>query len=616
MLHEMNLPDDLKGLTTAELKTLAEEIRAELLKTVSENGGHLASNLGAVELTIALHCVFDSPKDKLVFDVGHQAYVHKLLTGRAGQFSTLRQKDGLSGFPNNKESEHDCFTAGHASTAISAALGLARARDLRGEDHHVVAVVGDGALTGGMCYEALNDAGQDGVRLIVILNDNEMSISPNVGALSAHLTRLRQSASYMHAKNTVRSWITKIPGIGQPTVRVIERMRDALKTILVGDRFFEALGFSYSGPINGHDIRGLIRALDVAARSSRPVLLHVVTQKGHGYPPARQHPELYHGLSPKGTATDETMGSAGVAAAEVLVEAASADPRVCSVVAAMPSGTQMEHFFVQYPQRSFDVGIAEEHAVEMAAGLAAGGMRPFVAIYSTFLQRAVDQIQMDVCLPELPVTFLLDRSGLVGEDGATHQGVYDLTYLREMPGMTIAAPSSIADLKNMMEDSLCASGPVAIRYPKSLPIEPASQEKAGPGRALVLREGADAAIFAVGPLVREALKAAHILATRNIEVAVVDARYIKPLDESLLIKFMGSGRFVFTLEENTLCGGFGSAVLELAAKKRLSPVIRTLGVPDRFILHAKTAQQRVECSLDAGSIADAVYACLNNETVL
>lgn len=613
MLKEMNLPGDLKGLKTSELNALAEEIRQTLIKTVSENGGHLASNLGAVELTIALHCVFDSPKDKLVFDVGHQAYVHKLLTGRAASFDTLRRKGGVSGFPNMHESEHDSFTAGHASTAISAALGLARARDLRGDDNHVIAVVGDGALTGGMCYEALNDAGQTGTKLIVILNDNEMSISRNVGAMSEHLTGLRQSASYMHAKSAVRMGIEKIPGIGKGTVRLIERVRDALKAILVGDRFFEALGFSYSGPINGHDIPGLIRAFKVAAKSSRPVVVHVVTQKGHGYEPARTHPDRYHGLAPKSAAKNIGHAATGQAAAEYLIQEAQTDPRVCSVVAAMPSGTQMDRFFERYPDRSFDVGIAEEHAVEMAAGLAAGGMRPFVAIYSTFLQRAVDQIQMDVCLPNLPVTFLLDRSGLVGDDGATHQGVYDLTYLRQMPNMIIAAPSSIADLRRMMELTAGQEGPMAIRYPKSLPVNaPLDAEAFETGRGCILRKGKDAAVLALGPLVWEALQAAQILSERGIEIAVIDARFVKPLDVELLDDCFQNFPHIFTLEENTLCGGYGSAVMEYAAAKRLRPVVTPIAVPDRFISHAQIAQQRSECGLDAESVADTIHTCLHS----
>lgn len=614
MLSELNLPDDLKSLKMPELKALAEEIRSMLIKTVGNNGGHLASNLGIVELTIALHYVFSSPKDKIVFDVGHQAYVHKLLTGRAETFQSLRQKGGLSGFPNCKESKHDAFTAGHASTAISAALGLARARDLQGEDHHVIAVLGDGALTGGMCYEALNDAGQTQTKMIVILNDNEMSISPNVGAMSAHLTALRQSASYMHAKNTVRAWIERIPGIGKKTVRVIERMRDALKAILVGDQLFEALGFSYSGPINGHDIEKLIRALKIAAKASRPVLIHVVTQKGHGYMPAQEHPAQYHGLSPKDMKAEAGCASSGLAAAEYLVNKAHTNSRICTIVAAMPLGTQMQSFFTSFPERSFDVGIAEEHAVEMAAGLAAGGMRPYVAIYSTFLQRSIDQIQTDVCLPGLPVTFLLDRSGLVGDDGATHQGVYDLTYLREMPGMTIVAPSNIEDLRRVLELSETFDGPLAIRYPKLLPMQSATAgESFQMGEGKIIRSGKDGAVFAVGPVVWEALKAADLLSKEGIEISVIDARFVKPLDERLLHFAIDAKMPIFTLEENTICGGFGSAVLEYVAQKNLSAFVHPIGVPDCFVAHAKIEEQRKDCALDAESVANIIRASMHNK---
>ena len=421
-------------------------------------------------------------------------------------------------------------------------------------------------------------------------------------------------STYMHAKSALRLWIEKIPGFGKPTLRVMERLRDAVKTILVGDRFFEVLGFSYSGPINGHDIPGLIRAFKVAARSSRPVVVHVVTQKGHGYLPAQQKPDQYHGLSPKDSVPSKELASTGQAAAEYLIQEAQTDPRICTVVAAMPSGTQMDRFFAKYPDRSFDVGIAEEHAVEMAAGMAAGGMRPFVAVYSTFLQRSLDQIQMDVCLPCLPVTFLLDRSGLVGDDGATHQGLYDLTYLRQMPNMAIAAPSNIADLQKLMELSIGQNNPMDIRYPKALPIVQYAEEKEFVfGEGSVLREGKDAAVFALGPLVGEAMIASEILSEKGIDVAVVDARFVKPLDENLIDRYAASCPIIFTLEENTLSGGFGSAVLEYAAKKRLRTVIRPMGAPDRFVSHAKIAQQRQECGLDAKTIADTIHTCLHIE---
>lgn len=610
MLHEMHLPEDIRNLKPAQCRVLAEEVRQELIRTVSQTGGHLASNLGVVELTIAMHSVFSSPKDRFVFDVGHQAYVHKILTGRLSRFSSLRQKDGLSGFPSAAESEHDAFTAGHASTAISAAIGLARARDLRGEDHHVVAVVGDGALTGGLSYEALNDAGD--TRVIIIMNDNEMSIARNVGSLSVHLANMRQSASYLHAKSAIRGLLEKIPALGKPVIRMIERMRDTLKTILVSDRFFESLGINYVGPIDGHNLRALVKGLKIAKHSTRPVVLHVVTQKGHGYIPAQEHPEEYHGLPSQLTSKKLGHSSTGAAAAELLSRLAIEDGRICSVVAAMPTGTAMKSFFQQYPKRSFDVGIAEEHAVEMAAGLAAGGMRPFVAVYSTFLQRAVDQILMDVCLPNLPVTFLLDRAGLVGEDGATHQGVFDLTYLRQMPGMTIAAPSNLEDLRRMIAYSLQQPGPVAIRYPKSLPEAPAAPFLGKPKQAQVLTKGKDAAILALGPLVEEALQAAAKLLEQGIQATVVDVRFVKPLDEDTLTSVLSAVRAAYTLEENTVAGGLGSAILELAACHALRLPIHPMGVPDRFIYHASVEQQREECALTADHIAKMVFETLPN----
>ncbi len=616
LLQNKDFPAALKGMSEAELEELAQEIRRELIETVSRNGGHLASNLGAVELTIALHRVFDSPKDRFVFDVGHQAYVHKLLTGRADRFATLRQKGGLSGFPSLRESEHDSFTAGHASTAISAALGLARARDLQGQDHHVVAVVGDGALTGGMCYEALNDAGHSGTRLIVVINDNEMSISRNVGAVSEHLTQLRQSASYLHAKSRLRAALERVPR----ALHFLERLRDSLKALLVGDRFFEALGFSYSGPINGHDIAALERALNVAKRSSRPVVLHVVTSKGHGYMPAEAHPDSYHGVAPYYAESNGSGGvSAGKAAVEHLAERALTNEKICMVGAAMPSGTGMDVFAKRFPKRAFDVGIAEEHAVESAAGMAAAGMRPYVAIYSTFLQRAYDQMLTDICLPRLPVTFLLDRAGLVGEDGATHQGVFDLTYLRSMPGMTVAAPSSIADLRRMLTLSETETAPMAIRYPKKLPEALPGEKEAGEfgvGQGRFLREGADVAIVAIGSAVSDALAAAEILEKRGIHAAVADARFAKPLDERLLRKAAAEDRPVLTVEENTALGGFGAAVLAFFSANGIGVRTAVAAVPDRFIPHATIAQQKSDLRLDAEGIAERAAKLIKKEANL
>ena len=446
MLDELRSPLDLRALTEDELSALADEIREVLIRVVSSQGGHLASNLGAVELTIALHCVFEAPKDKILFDVGHQAYVHKLLTGRYRQFSTLRQKDGISGFPRIQESKYDAFGTGHASTAISAALGMARAYHMQGEKRHVVAVVGDGALTGGMCYEALNDAGSAGVPLIVVLNDNTMSISPNVGALSGYLTNLRQSGVYRSMKRVLRDTLQHIPLIGAPLARLLEWLRDALKAALINGKFFEALGLEYYGPIDGHDIARMRETFERAKQAEGPVLIHVVTQKGKGYIPAEDRPDQFHGVAPFYVEPASGTVSSGKLAAEYLAERAKTDGRIAVITAAMPDGTGMSAFAKIYPKRFFDVGIAEEHAVTMASGMALAGMRPFVCIYSTFLQRAYDQIMMDACLNRAPVVFLLDRAGLTGPDGETHQGIFDLSYLRQMPELVVASPRDAGDL--------------------------------------------------------------------------------------------------------------------------------------------------------------------------
>ncbi len=605
MLKNEIFPDALKNMSVQQMEELASDIRKELVRTITENGGHLASNLGAVELTIALEAVFSEPEDKIIFDVGHQSYIHKMLTGRSGRFHTIRKKDGLSGFPSIDESERDSFTAGHASTAISAALGLARARDLIGGTGHVVAVVGDGALTGGMCYEAMNDAGQSKTNLIVVLNDNEMSISHNVGAMSEHLTALRQSSSYMHTKAVVRGFLNRIPLIGNKAVRLIERIRDALKTMLVGDRLFEALGFSYYGPINGHDIDALLRAFNLVKNSNRPVVLHVVTQKGHGYEAAEKNPSAYHGLSPINAAKATGMAPSGKIICDLLREDSKENDKICMVVAAMKNGTNMADFFSEYPLRSFDVGIAEEHAVEMAAGLAAGGMMPYVAIYSTFIQRALDQILIDVCRPGLPIVFLLDRSGLVGEDGATHQGVFDLSFFRPMPNMTIAVPADTGDLTSMIKDSEKTTGPMVIRYPKSLPVSDNVSHESGKGE--IILEGNDIAVICAGAVLYNALAAAETLKEKGISAAVVNMRYIKPLDSELLEQLSDRYDVLFTVEENTVQGGFGAAILEWCSMNRRRNKVYNIAVPDRFILHASISEQQEECGLDAESIEK--YIC-------
>jgi len=610
MLKDIHCPSDLKKLTVPELEALAREIRREIIGAVAQNGGHLASNLGTVELTLAIHCVFDCPDDKLVFDVGHQSYAHKLLTGRCGEFrGGLRKEGGLSGFPRLSESEYDAFTAGHASTAISAALGMARTRDVMKDDCHVIAVVGDGALTGGMCYEALNDAGQSGTRLIVILNDNEMSIAKNVGAMSNYLTSLRQSKGYRAFKRGVRRLLERIPKVGRPMFRFVEKLRDLIKAPFVDGKFFGTLGFQYMGPVDGHDLKRLIRVLRRAKDEEKPLLLHVATVKGRGYSPAESHPDEFHGVAPFFVETGEPRAEAHLACGHVAALELSAladnDIRIAAVTAAMPGGTGMSAFAERHPDRFFDVGIAEEHAVTMAAGMAACGMKPYVAIYSTFLQRAFDQIATDVCINALPVTFLIDRAGLVGADGATHQGVYDLGYLSMLPNMVVAAPRDARDLKRLVRLSAEHDGPMAIRYPRDGEDMGARMESHGAfaiGEWELLSDGQDVMFLAVGRMVQAAMLAAIELNGKRVSAGVIDARFVKPMDEKLLGHAAGA-KLIVTLEENALSGGFGERVLRWLAESGERADALALGVPDRFVDQAGVDRQLKECGLDPLSIA-------------
>ena len=598
-------------MSISELQALAAEIREEIIHTVAEQGGHLSSNLGAVELTLALHYVFHTPEDKLIFDVGHQAYAHKLVTGRLAEFRKLRSRGGASGFPQSDESEFDAFTAGHASTAISAALGMARTRDIMHGDHQVVAVVGDGALTGGICYEALNDAGQSQTRMIVVLNDNEMSISPNVGAMSLYLTHLRQSKGYCAIKRGLRRGLGHIPMIGLPIFRLITKFRDMLKALLLDGKFFSALGFEYIGPIDGHDLKHMIRVFRRAYDTDCPVLIHVVTQKGRGYQPAENHPDQYHGVAPFFIDSGEAKRSGGSAscgkiAARQLAEMADTDIRICAITAAMPIGTGMEEFHKAHPDRFFDVGIAEEHAVTMAAGMAASGMKPYVAIYSTFLERAYDQILIDVCRNALPVTFLVDRAGLVGADGATHQGVFDLTYLRTIPNMVVAAPRDVRDLKKLLSLSAGLNEPMAIRYPKDgddMGPGIQSQRNFRVGEWELLSSGKDVMIFAVGRMVQMAMQASIELMGKGLSVGVVDARFVQPMDEKMLLEQAARVPLAVTVEENMVSGGFGEGVARLLTDRNVSCDLLVLGVPDRFIGHGTVDEQLEECGLNGYGIS-------------
>lgn len=555
VLERIHSSEDVKRLSSKELPVLAQELRARIIDSVSRNGGHLASNLGVVELTIALHRAFDFPKDALIFDVGHQCYAHKLLTGRADSFDTLRQFGGLAGFPRREESPYDAFDTGHASTAISAAAGMARARDLVGGSQSVVAVVGDGALTGGMCYEALSDAGSSKLRMIVVLNDNGMSISRNVGAVSRYLTHMRSSKGWFEAKHVVGDFLRRIPVVGNSLHAFFQRIKNSLRNIFVQDRLFDSLGFHYLGPVDGRDITGLERLFRRARQLDEPVLIHVVTKKGRGYSQAESDPTRLHGTPPFDVHTGEPLSPAGKsmgkAAGDALCAMAAADSRIVAVTAAMTGSTGLGEFASRYPDRLYDVGIAEEHAVTMAAGLAAGGARPFVAIYDSFLQRAYDQILLDVCEQHLPVCFLVDRAGLI-EDGVTHQGVYGNAFLTQMPGLTVLNAATCDELQAMIRYALTLDAPVAIRYGKTETENVAVWPREKPYAPMwpLLRTGDELAILACGAMVGQAMRAAELLDQQSLRCAVYAADCIQPLDESVLNQLKDSK--LVTLEEGVV----------------------------------------------------------------
>lgn len=587
ILENVNFPEDIRGLNQAQLTQLCKEIRELIINTVLQNGGHLASNLGTVELTLALHLAFNTPKDKILWDVGHQTYTHKIITGRKGEFRQLRQNEGLSGFPKPSESVYDTFGTGHASTAISAALGVARARDLRHEDYQVVAVVGDGALTGGMCFEGMNDAGHSKNRIIIILNDNKMSIAPNVGALSTYLTRLRADSSYHRFKDGLSGFLKHVPLVGKPLAKGLETLKNSIKYSVIPGALFEEYGFQYLGPVDGHNIKELCKIFKRAKDMEDPVLIHVITQKGRGYENAELDPQRYHGVAPffleKKPVGEEHALSFSTAFGLGVTRLAQMDERIVAVTAAMTDGTGLRPFQQTFPERFFDVGIAEEHAVTMAAGMASQGLRPFVAVYSTFMQRAYDQIIHDVCLQRLPVTFGIDRCGPVGEDGETHHGIFDISYLRSMPNLTLVSPQSPAELMEVLKLYDRIQGPLAIRYPKGYGPAKAPAPKIVPGRWEVLREGADGMVLAVGQMVPIALEAARLLAGDGYAVGVCHARFIKPLDEAMLSRLINRSGWVFTLEDNVLAGGFGSAVLEYLEQRDAKLHIQCFGFPDTFL---------------------------------
>ena len=623
LLDKINSPADVKKLSDEQLKQLAAEIRQLLIKVISHTGGHLAPNLGVVELTLALHKVFTTPQDKLVFDVGHQAYIHKIITGRREQFPTLRQYGGLSGFPKRCESEHDAFGTGHSSTSISAALGMAAARDLQGEDYNVVAIIGDGSMTGGMAFEALNNAGTLHKKMVVVLNDNEMSISKNVGAMSDYLYHLRTGETYNKIKNDIEGWLKNME-FGTDVLKAIRRLKGSVKYLMVPTSIFEELGFTYLGPVDGHDIHGLIEVLQAAKKIDGPVMVHVLTKKGKGYKPAEESPNKFHGTGPFEIATGKkiTNPAAPISYTEVfgktITELADSDKKVVGLTAAMPDGTGLNIFAQAHPDRFFDVGIAEQHAVTAAAGMAAAGMKPVTAIYSTFMQRAYDSILHDICMQKLHVTMCLDRAGLVGDDGYTHHGVFDYAYLRSIPNMTIMAPKDENELRHMLKTALSFNGPISVRYPRGSGVgvditEPMHELPIG--KAEVLRDGTELCFWAIGSMVQSAVQAADKLKEQGIDAGVVNMRFAKPLDKELLIEHAKRYGKLVTLEEGVLAGGVGSEVLEIlddAGLLQQCAVLR-LGIPDEFVTHGDKKLLFRDLGLDTDAIVQKAAAFVKGE---
>lgn len=622
-LDKINSPADVKKLSVPQLEQLAKEIRQLLISVISHTGGHLAPNLGVVELTLALHKVFNTPEDKIIFDVGHQSYIHKIITGRREQFPTLRQYGGLSGFPKRSESEHDAFGTGHSSTSISAALGMACARDLQGDDYNVVAVIGDGSMTGGMAFEALNNAGMLHKNMIVVLNDNEMSISKNVGAMSEYLYQLRTGETYNKIKNDIEGWLKNME-FGSDVLKAIRRLKGSVKYLMVPTSIFEELGFTYLGPVDGHDLDGLLDVLQAAKKIDGPVMVHVLTKKGKGYKPAEESPNKFHGTGPFDIATGKkiTNPNAPVSYTEVfgktLTKLADIDDKIVGITAAMPDGTGLNIFAEAHKDHFFDVGIAEQHAVTAAAGMAAAGMKPVAAIYSTFMQRAYDSIMHDICMQKLHVTLCLDRAGLVGDDGYTHHGVFDYAYLRSIPNMTIMAPKDENELQHMLKTALDFDGPVSVRYPRGSGVGVAldTQWQDLPiGKAEVLRTGKDVCFWAIGSMVQTALDAAELLEAQGISAGVVNMRFAKPLDVELLREHAQSYGKIITLEEGVLAGGVGSAILEELNENKLLEQfeVRCFGIPDEFVMHGDKKLLFRDLGLDTPTIAAKAAAFVKGE---
>ena len=618
VLERINKPNDIKDIDKGEYDILAQEIREFLIEKISASGGHLASNLGVVELTMALHLAFELPEDKIIWDVGHQSYTHKILTGRKDEFNRLRKYGGMSGFPKRRESEYDCFDTGHSSTSISAALGYARARDLKGEDRTVVAVIGDGSLTGGMAYEALNNVSHLKSNMIIVLNDNKMSISENVGGLSKHLTALRTRESYMDFKMDVEKKLKQIPHVGDSVARSVKKSKDSIRQLFVKGGFFEDFGIKYIGPIDGHDIKEMVRVLNALKRLNEPVVMHVVTQKGRGYVPAEQNPSAFHGVGSFDIATGESLASKSLTYTSVfsktICRLGKAHPDVVTICAAMPDGTGLIAFKKHFPGRFFDVGIAEQHAVTFAAGLAAGGMHPFVAVYSSFLQRAYDQIIHDVCIQNLPVVFCVDRAGLVGADGETHQGIFDLSYLSMIPNMTVCAPKNKYELYDMLYFAYQYHGPIAIRYPRGSAYEGFKNMRPPIeyGKSELMFEGEKIALVAVGSMVQTAVQVREKLLDKGINATVVNARFVCPLDTECLDRLSRDHQWIVTMEENVLKGGFGEACGDYLLAKHEDVRLIHVGVPDVYVEHGGVDQLKKTLHMDADSIVERICSAMSD----
>lgn len=598
MLEKIQKPNDIKKIPADQLPALAEEIREFIIESLSKTGGHLASNLGVVELTIAMHRVFDLPKDKLIWDVGHQSYTHKILTGRKDGFETLRREGGISGFPKRSESDCDVFDTGHSSTSISAGVGYVRARELKKENYSVVSIIGDGALTGGMAYEALNNAASLKSNFIIVLNDNEMSITENVGGMSSYLSGLRTASAYTDFKMDVTKALNRIPGIGPGMVDAMRKTKSSIKQIIIPGMLFEDMGLTYLGPVDGHNIPQLIKTFQEAKRFEGPILVHVLTQKGRGYEPAMRHPARFHGAGPFDVKTGLPVGKSNPTYTDVFstVMRKMGDRRkdVAAVTAAMMTGVGLKRFYNMFPNRCFDVGIAEEHAVTFAAALSLGGITPVVAIYSSFLQRAYDQIMHDVCMQNLHVVFAIDRAGLVGYDGETHHGIFDLSYLGSMPNMTILAPKNLWELSDMIKFAVDYDGPIAVRYPRGEAYTGLKEFRAPIclGKSEVIHEGSRVALLAVGSMVKMAEEVQKQLKERmDMDAALVNARFVKPIDEELLRSFADTYELVVTLEENVKDGGFGERVLAFAEEEDLPFGVEIIALPDRFIPHGSVSYQ-------------------------